>query len=43
MTYELCKKLAKLGKLTADLLDVYLAAGRITAAQYNELLALISK
>ena len=41
MTYELCKKLAKIHKLTADMLDVYFAAGRITAEQYQELLGII--
>lgn len=41
MTYILCKKLAKIHKLTADMLDVYFAAGRITAEQYQELLGMI--
>ena len=41
MTYVLCKKLAALGKLTAYMLDVYFAAGRITAEQYQELMELI--
>lgn len=40
-TYELCKKLAARGKLTAEMLDVYFAAGRITAEQYAELLGMI--
>lgn len=39
MTYRLCKKLLELGKLTAEMLDVYFAAGRITDAQYEELVA----
>lgn len=39
MTYRLCKLLATRGKLTADMLDVYLAAGRITPDQYTELIA----
>lgn len=39
MTYKLCKLLAARGKLTAEMLDVYLAAGRITAEQYAELIA----
>lgn len=43
MTYKLCKILASNGKLTADMLDVYLAAGRITAEQYTELIALITE
>lgn len=38
-TYELCKKLVKRGKLTAAMLDVFFAAGRITDEQYRELLA----
>lgn len=38
MTYKLCKLLAARGKLTAEMLDVYLAAGRITAKQYTELI-----
>lgn len=41
MTYKLCKLLVARGKLTADMLDVYLAAGRITAEQYTELIARI--
>jgi len=41
MTYQLCLKLAKLHKLTADMLDVYFAAGRITADQYAELMTMI--
>lgn len=41
MTYKLCKILASKGKLTAEMLDVYLAAGRITAEQYEELVALL--
>ena len=41
MTYKLCKLLAARGKLTADMLDVYLAAGRITAEQYTELIATV--
>ena len=40
-TYQLCKKLAAIHKLTAEMLDVYFAAGRITEEQYVELLALI--
>ena len=40
-TYQLCKKLAAIHKLTGNMLDVYFAAGRITADQYMELNALI--
>lgn len=39
MTYKLCKLLAARGRLTAEMLDVYLAAGRITPEQYTELIA----
>ena len=42
MTYKLCKTMYKLGKLTAEMLDVYFAAGRLTAEQYEELMALLS-
>lgn len=38
-TYELCKQLLNRGKLTAQMLDVYFAAGRLTAEQYAELMA----
>ena len=41
-TYELCKQLIKRGKLTAQMLDVYYAAGRLTDAQYQELIAEIA-
>ena len=41
MTYKLCKRLIAMGKLTANMLDVYYAAGRITDEQYTELMALI--
>ena len=40
-TYELCKLLAARGRLTPEMLDVYYAAGRLTAEEYEELLALI--
>ena len=42
MTYKLCKRLAALGRLTAEMLDVYFAAGRITAEEYAELIALVA-
>lgn len=41
MTYKLCKALAAKGRLTADMLDVFLAANRITAEQYTELMGLL--
>ena len=43
MTYTLCKKLIVLNKLTANMLDVYYAAGRLTGEQYTELIQLIIK
>jgi hypothetical protein len=42
MTYNLCKKLIALGKLTANMLDVYYAAGRLTDEQYTELMTLLT-
>lgn len=41
MTYKLCKRLIAMGKLTANMLDVYFAAGRLTDEQYTELMAMI--
>lgn len=41
MTYKLCKRLIAMGKLTANMLDVYYAAGRLTDEQYTELMAMI--
>lgn len=43
MTYKLCKRLIALGKLTANMLDVYYAAGRLTDEQYTELVTLMSE
>ena len=45
MTYKLCLKLIALGRTEglADKLDVYLAADRITAEQYEELMRLLSE
>lgn len=43
MTYKLCKILAVKGKLSPEMLDVYLAAERITAEQYIELIELIKE
>ena len=40
-TYELCKALVARGKLTAEMLDVYYAAGHLTDEQYRELLPLV--
>lgn len=41
-TYKLCKRLIVLNKLTANMLDVYYAAGRLTDEQYTELVALLN-
>lgn len=41
MTYKLCKRLIAMGKLTANMLDVYYAASRLTDEQYAELMAMI--
>lgn len=41
MTYKLCKRLIALGKLSANMLDVYYAAGRLTDEQYTELVTLL--
>lgn len=35
--YRFCRALLRAGNLTHDLLDAYLAAGRLTAEQYAEL------
>lgn len=42
-TYKLCKRLIALGKLTATMLDVYYAAGRLTDEQYAELAAMMDE
>lgn len=41
MTYKLCLKLIALGRMSADKLDVYYAANRLTTEEYEELIALI--
>lgn len=45
MVYKLCKRLIALGRTEglAEKLDVYLAADRITAAEYEELMALLQE
>lgn len=43
MTYKLCIKLIELNKITANMLDVYYAAGRLTDEQYVELTALLKE
>ena len=41
MTYNLCKKLIEAGRMDANKLDVFYAAGRLTDEQYTELMALL--
>ena len=45
MTYKLVKKLIALGRTDglAEKIDVYFAAGRLTATEYEELVGLLSK
>lgn len=38
MTYNLCLILIQNGRMTADKLDVYFAAGRLTAEEYSDLM-----
>lgn len=40
-TYALCRRLAKLGRLTAPMLDVFFAAGRLDEEEYAGLLGTI--
>ena len=42
MTYKLCLALLSKGKLTANMLDVYFAAGRLTAEEYAELIGMLN-
>lgn len=42
MTYNLCKALIEAGRMTADKLDVYFAAGRLTAEEYAELIGMLN-
>lgn len=44
MTYKLCKRLIALGRTDglADKLDVYFAAGRLTAEEYEELMGMLT-
>lgn len=44
-TYKLCKKLIALGRTEGlkDKLDVYLAADRITAEEYEELMGMLTE
>lgn len=43
MTYKLCKKLIALNKITANMLDVYYAAGRLTDEEYTELISMLNE
>lgn len=43
MTYKLCKRLIALGKLSADMLDVYFAAKRLTDEEYTELIGMLGE
>lgn len=43
MTYVLCKRLINMGKMTAQKLDVYYAAGRLTDEEYAELMELLEQ
>ena len=40
-TYLLCRKLARLDRLTAEMLDVFYAAGRLDEEEYAGLLGTI--
>lgn len=41
MTYKLCLRLVALGRMTAEKLDVYFAAGRLSAEEYAELIEML--
>lgn len=43
MTYKICLKLIENGKLTAIMLDVYYAAGRISDEEYSELMGRLNE
>ena len=42
MTYKLCLRLVELGKLSAGMLDVYYAAGRLNDEEYTELMGMLT-
>ena len=42
MTYNLCKKLIEAGRMDANKLDVYYAAGRLTDDEYTELMGMLT-
>ena len=41
MTYNLCKVLIEAGRMDPEKLDVYFAAGRLTAEEYQELIEML--
>lgn len=43
MTYKLCLALINAGRMDADKLDVYFAAGRLTADEYAELMGMLAE
>ena len=42
MTYKLCLRMIELGRMTAQMLDVYYAAGRLTDEEYTELMGMLT-
>lgn len=42
MTYKLCLKLIENGRMTAQMLDVYYAAGRLTDEEYTGLIGMLT-
>lgn len=42
-TYKLCLKLLERSKLTADMLDVFFAAKRLTDDEYTKLITMIKE
>ncbi len=42
MTYNLCKKLIEAGRMDANKLDVFYAAGRLTGEEYTELIGMLA-
>lgn len=42
MAYKLCLKLIENGRMTAQMLDVYYAAGRLNDEEYTELMGMLT-
>lgn len=42
MTYKLCLTLIRAGRMDANKLDVYYAAGRLTDDEYTELMGMLT-